>query len=46
MKSFEELISIVKKLRGENGCAWDRVQTFDSLIPCFWRYFATCGSFF
>lgn len=35
MKSFEELISIVKKLRGENGCAWDRVQTFDSLIPCF-----------
>ena len=35
MKSFEELISIVKRLRGENGCAWDRVQTFDSLIPCF-----------
>ena len=35
MKSFEELISIVKRLRGENGCAWDRVQTFESLIPCF-----------
>ena len=35
MKSFEELISVVKRLRGENGCAWDRVQTFDSLIPCF-----------
>ena len=35
MKSFEELISIVKRLRGENGCAWDKVQTFDSLIPCF-----------
>ena len=35
MQSFEELISIVKKLRGENGCAWDKVQTFDSLIPCF-----------
>ena len=29
MQSFEELISIVKKLRGENGCAWDKVQTFD-----------------
>ena len=35
MDSFEELRSIVKRLRGENGCAWDRVQTFDSLIPCF-----------
>ena len=35
MQSFEELISIVKKLRGENGCAWDKAQTFDSLIPCF-----------
>lgn len=35
MKSFEELISVIQTLRGENGCAWDRVQTFDSLIPCF-----------
>lgn len=35
MQSFEELISIIKTLRGENGCAWDKVQTFDSLIPCF-----------
>lgn len=35
MQSFEELISIVKTLRGENGCAWDKEQTFDSLIPCF-----------
>ena len=35
MKSFEELISIVKRLRSEDGCAWDKVQTFDSLIPCF-----------
>lgn len=35
MNSFEELISIIKTLRGENGCAWDKVQTFDSLIPCF-----------
>ena len=35
MNSFEELISIIKRLRGENGCAWDREQTFESLIPCF-----------
>lgn len=35
MKSFEELICIIQTLRGENGCAWDRVQTFESLIPCF-----------
>ncbi len=35
MKSFEELIHIIQTLRGENGCAWDKVQTFDSLISCF-----------
>lgn len=35
MNSFEELVSIIKTLRGNNGCAWDRDQTFDSLIACF-----------
>jgi len=31
---FLELIDIVKKLRAPNGCPWDKVQTFETLIPC------------
>ena len=34
-KEFDKLIEIIKVLRGENGCAWDKKQTFDSLIPLF-----------
>lgn len=29
--TFEELVEIIKVLRGEGGCPWDRVQTHDSL---------------
>ena len=29
--TFEDLLEIIKKLRGENGCAWDRAQTHDSI---------------
>jgi tetrapyrrole methylase family protein/MazG family protein len=32
--SFEELRNIIKTLRSENGCPWDRVQTHESLKPC------------
>lgn len=28
-----ELFDIVKKLRGENGCPWDKAQTRESLAP-------------
>ncbi len=31
-KEFERLVSIMEKLRGENGCPWDRKQTLDSLV--------------
>ena len=31
--SFEKLVQLVKILRSENGCDWDKVQTSDSLIP-------------
>jgi tetrapyrrole methylase family protein/MazG family protein len=31
--SFEELVRIVEKLRGPDGCPWDREQTMESLIP-------------
>ena len=30
---FDELITIVKKLRSPDGCSWDKEQTHDSLIP-------------
>lgn len=30
---IERLEKIIKRLRAENGCPWDRVQTHDSLKP-------------
>ena len=33
--SFEKLVQLVKVLRSENGCDWDKVQTNESLIPYF-----------
>ena len=33
MTSFQQLIEIVKKLRGPNGCPWDKSQTHESLTP-------------
>ena len=32
--SFEEFTEIIKTLRSENGCPWDREQTHSSLRPC------------
>lgn len=32
--SFEEFLDIIKTLRGENGCPWDKEQTHESLKPC------------
>ncbi len=32
---FEELITIVKRLKAPNGCPWDREQTNASLLPFF-----------
>ena len=34
-KNFNSLINIVEKLRGPNGCEWDRAQTNESLVPYF-----------
>ena len=31
MNTLADLINIIKKLRGPNGCAWDKKQTHDSL---------------
>ena len=33
--NFEKLIQLVKILRSEDGCDWDKVQTSESLIPYF-----------
>ena len=30
---FQQLVSIMARLRGENGCPWDREQTFDTIKP-------------
>src|SRR5690348_15150118 len=32
-RSFDELVALMTKLRGPDGCPWDRKQTFDSLKP-------------
>ena len=31
MNSFDELIEVVRRLRAEDGCPWDREQTHGSL---------------
>jgi tetrapyrrole methylase family protein / MazG family protein len=33
MDSFQKLVDIMTKLRSENGCAWDKVQTHETLKP-------------
>ena len=33
MNTFKKLIETTKQLRSENGCPWDKEQTFDSLKP-------------
>jgi len=33
LEQFERLIQILRRLRGEGGCPWDREQTARSLIP-------------
>jgi len=32
--TYKEFLDIIKMLRSENGCPWDRVQTHESLKPC------------
>lgn len=31
MYTFKDLVEITAKLRAEDGCPWDREQTFESL---------------
>ncbi|MGL4561795.1 MAG: MazG nucleotide pyrophosphohydrolase domain-containing protein [Brevinema sp.] len=35
MKSFHKLLDIIKTLRSENGCPWDKVQTLNTLDSLF-----------
>lgn len=32
--TYEELLGIVARLRGDGGCPWDKAQTHESLIKC------------
>ena len=32
--TFDEFTDIIKELRSEHGCPWDREQTHNSLKPC------------
>ncbi|MFQ5456685.1 MAG: nucleoside triphosphate pyrophosphohydrolase [Nitrospirota bacterium] len=32
-EAFDRLLEIMKRLRGNNGCPWDREQTMDTLKP-------------
>ena len=32
--TYEDFLDIIKALRSENGCPWDREQTHNSLRPC------------
>ena len=32
-QKFQQLVSIMARLRGQGGCPWDREQTFDSIKP-------------
>tara|TARA_B100000886_G_scaffold324324_1_gene268887 strand:- start:1427 stop:2206 length:780 start_codon:yes stop_codon:yes gene_type:complete len=34
-KGFVKLLEIVEKLRGPDGCSWDKEQTHESLLPYF-----------
>lgn len=34
MYTFQDLIDIMTKLRSDEGCLWDREQTFESLKQC------------
>ena len=32
--TYEDFLNIIKTLRSENGCPWDKEQTHESLRPC------------
>lgn len=34
MKQFDEFVEVIRMLRSENGCPWDKEQTHESLKPC------------
>ncbi|WP_456397246.1 nucleoside triphosphate pyrophosphohydrolase [Desulfurobacterium sp.] len=33
MYGFDDLVKIIETLRSENGCPWDRKQTYETLLP-------------
>ncbi|MFC1728369.1 MazG nucleotide pyrophosphohydrolase domain-containing protein [Nanoarchaeota archaeon] len=33
-KAFENLVNLMGELRGENGCSWDKEQSFETIKKC------------
>jgi tetrapyrrole methylase family protein/MazG family protein len=33
LKAFEELVAVCRRLRGPDGCPWDREQTLETMTP-------------
>lgn len=34
--TYEQLLNIIAELRSPHGCPWDRAQTHESMIKCFY----------
>ena len=34
--TYEQLLEIIAELRSDHGCPWDRAQTHESMIKCFY----------
>ena len=32
-KAFAELVAVCRRLRGPDGCPWDREQTLETMTP-------------
>ena len=33
-RSFDELVQLMTRLRGPDGCPWDRAQTIETMLDC------------
>lgn len=34
--TYEQLVEIIAELRSDHGCPWDRAQTHETMIKCFY----------
>jgi MazG family protein len=43
LRAFSELVAVCRRLRGPNGCPWDREQTLESMTPYLTEEAVECG---